>query len=82
MDQNTRATGARLSTTLRAMPALARLQELRLEQALSQDDLATLSGVNRTTIVRLEGGDPRARPSTVRKIARALRVKPAELMGK
>jgi DNA-binding XRE family transcriptional regulator len=61
------------------MAALTRLRELRLDAALSQEDLAKKARVARTTIVRLEKGDPNVLPSTRRKLARALRVKPAEL---
>jgi transcriptional regulator with XRE-family HTH domain len=63
------------------MPALPRLRELRLREALSQRDLAELAGVAHTTVVRLEAGDRNANPSTVRKLAAALKVKPRELMG-
>jgi DNA-binding XRE family transcriptional regulator len=35
--------------------------------------------VARTTIIRLEAGDPDALPPTVKKLARALHVKPFEL---
>jgi DNA-binding XRE family transcriptional regulator len=62
------------------VPALPNLKELRVRAALSQRDLAKLAGVAHTTIVRLEAGDPNVLPSTTRKIARALHVKPAELM--
>jgi DNA-binding XRE family transcriptional regulator len=61
-------------------PALAHLRALRRRAALSQRDLAKLAGVAHTTIVRLEAGDPNIRPSTVRKLAGALKVKPADLM--
>ena len=79
MEYNSGATRARRSRTLGGMSALTRLHDLRLHQALSQEDLAKLSGVDRTTIIRLEGGEPNPRPSTIRKLARALRVKPTEL---
>jgi transcriptional regulator with XRE-family HTH domain len=59
-------------------------QRLRLErhrQALSQDELATVAGISRITVIKLEsdtnGRQPR--PSTVRKLARALGVRPAQL---
>jgi DNA-binding XRE family transcriptional regulator len=61
------------------VPPLIRLRELRLEAALSQADLAERAGVARTTIVRLEAGDPNVLPSTLRKLARALRCKPTDL---
>jgi len=63
------------------VPALANLKTLRTRRALSQRDLAKLAGVAHTTIVRLEGGDPNVLPSTLRKIARALKVKPEEVIG-
>jgi transcriptional regulator with XRE-family HTH domain len=57
---------------------VARLREQRLRAALSQDELARLAGVSRYTVMKLEGGRD-AWPQTVRKLARALRIKPAEL---
>jgi transcriptional regulator with XRE-family HTH domain len=51
---------------------------LRNFQALSQEDLAEKAGVGRTTIARGEHGE-HIRPSSVRKIARALGVRPHEL---
>ena len=65
--------------TLTTVPALSRLREFRLRAALTQDELATRAGVARTTIIRLEQGDPNVQPSTLRKLARALKVKPADL---
>ncbi|HYW90557.1 MAG TPA: helix-turn-helix transcriptional regulator [Chloroflexota bacterium] len=61
------------------MAPLSRLRDLRLNAALSQDDLAKLAGVTRTTIIRLEQGEPNPIPSTVRKLAEALNVKPQAL---
>jgi len=61
------------------VPALTRLRDLRLRAAMSQADLAKRSNVARTTIVRLEQGDPNVLPSTLRKLAKALRVKPTYL---
>jgi transcriptional regulator with XRE-family HTH domain len=57
-----------------------RLLTLRLEAALSQEELAARARVSRMTIVRAEQGKP-VRLSSVRKIARALRVRPRDLMG-
>jgi transcriptional regulator with XRE-family HTH domain len=59
---------------------LTRLRETRQRAALSQADLAERAGVARTTIIRLEAGDPNVLPSTLRKLARALRVRPRDLM--
>jgi transcriptional regulator with XRE-family HTH domain len=58
---------------------LSRLREVRERAALSQDDLAQRAGLTRVTVTRLEGGQP-ARPSTTRRLARALGVRVAELM--
>jgi transcriptional regulator with XRE-family HTH domain len=70
---------AERSTIVRGVPRLIRLRELRLQSAMSQADLAERAGVARTTIIRLEAGDPNVLPSTLRKLARALRVKPVNL---
>ncbi len=75
--------GLRLTTDLtsvRLVPRLVRLRELRMRAAMTQIDLAERSGVARTTIIRLEGGEPNPLPSTVRKLARALKVKPHALL--
>ena len=50
----------------------------RTRLALSQDDLAEAAGVGRATIARGERGQP-IRPSSVRKLAKALGVKPWDL---
>ena len=55
-----------------------RLREQREKRAFSQQELADRSGVSRTTIIKLEGGRG-AWPQTVRKLARALKVDPADL---
>jgi transcriptional regulator with XRE-family HTH domain len=55
-----------------------RLRSVRLQVALSQEELAARSGVSRTTIIKLEAGRE-AWPQTVRKLAAALGVKPADL---
>ena len=56
-----------------------RLRELRERAALSQEDLAERSNVSRATIADLESGKRSARPSTRRKLAEALSVRPDEL---
>ncbi len=57
-----------------------RLRRARERRALSQRDLARLSGVAYTTIARLERDRHRPIPSTVRKLAAALGVDPAWLL--
>ena len=55
------------------------LRELRAEQVLSQQDLATRAGVSKTTVVQIEAGRIRPHPSTVRKLAAALGLPAREL---
>jgi transcriptional regulator with XRE-family HTH domain len=62
------------------MPVLKKLRYHRHAQALTQRELADLSGVTQVTIIHAEkGGD--TRPSTLRKLATALKVKPLDLIG-
>jgi DNA-binding XRE family transcriptional regulator len=56
------------------------LSVYRTWAGLSQEELAELSGVARNTISRLERGHQPARPSTARKLAKALGTTPKELM--
>jgi len=48
---------------------------------MSQEDLAEKSGVARDTISKLETGQRRAYPSTIRKLAAGLDVEPRMLLG-
>lgn len=59
---------------------LPRLKAWRRRRALALRDLAAQSGVGVNTINRLERGHQAARPSTVRRLAAALGIDPAELM--
>jgi transcriptional regulator with XRE-family HTH domain len=63
----------------RSIP-LPYLQELRQSQGLSQRDLGRLAKVSSGTVYRLENGLRGAYPGTVRKLASALEVSPAELV--
>jgi transcriptional regulator with XRE-family HTH domain len=56
-----------------------RLRELREERGFSQYGLAQESGVGRSTIAALEGGERGAQPNTVHALARALGVTVPEL---
>jgi transcriptional regulator with XRE-family HTH domain len=58
-----------------------RLRLLRLRAVMSQEQLADRSGVARDTISKLETGQRRAYPSTIRKLALGLEVRPQMLMG-
>jgi HTH-type transcriptional regulator, competence development regulator len=49
---------------------------------ISQRDLSALARIPQPTIAVLEGGKRRAQPRTVRRLAEALGVEPAELVRK
>ena len=55
------------------------LRRLRLERFLSQAELARRSGLSKFTLNRLEAGDQAPTSRTVRLLAAALEVPPAEL---
>jgi transcriptional regulator with XRE-family HTH domain len=61
--------------------SLPRLRELREQRFLSQRELAEKARVSPATIANLEMGHTAPRPSTARKLARALGVPPAALLG-
>jgi transcriptional regulator with XRE-family HTH domain len=56
-----------------------RLKQLREEAVLTVHELAEASGVSDDTISKIENGQRVARPSTLRKLASALNVRPQEL---
>lgn len=56
-----------------------RLRRERLRRALTQAELATLAGIPRETVVRYETGHRCPRPATVRKIAKALKVRAEDI---
>ena len=59
---------------------MERLKELRRERVLSLRELEERSGVSYNTIWRIEDGRQGAHPRTIRKLAEALGVEPAELL--
>ena len=59
---------------------MKKLRELRRLRVLTLRELEEESGVSYNTIWRLENGHREARPSTIRKLATALGVDPAELV--
>lgn len=65
----------------KCVPKLTRLRLVRERRALSQIDLADAADVAQTTLSRLENGTTSAQPRTLRKLAKVLRVDPAELIG-
>lgn len=62
------------------MVKLPHLRYWRELHALTQRDLALMSGVSRPTIARIETGATNPYPGTVRKLAQALDVAPSYLM--
>jgi len=56
-----------------------RVRVLRLQHALTQQELADRAGISRNTLIELEQNSRATRPMTVRKIARALGVVPQRL---
>jgi transcriptional regulator with XRE-family HTH domain len=57
------------------------LKLIRETRVLSRKELARQSNVAESTIYRAECGQTKLRPSTVRKLARALSVPPDELLS-
>jgi len=57
-----------------------RLKQLRIEQAMTQEELAQAAGIGKNTVNRLETNATEPRPPTLRKLARALGVEPRELV--
>ena len=57
----------------------ARLKAQRIEQALTQGELAAKAGVSSNTVARLERNETEPHMPTVRKLAAALGVHPREL---
>ena len=58
-----------------------RLKELRIRRAMTQNELAEAAGIGKNTVNRIERNHTEPRPPTLRKLADALRVEPAELIG-
>ena len=58
-----------------------RLRDLRVLRALTQEELAEKADVGTNTVARLERDESEPHMSTLRKLARALEVDPAELIG-
>jgi transcriptional regulator with XRE-family HTH domain len=63
------------------MVVLGNLRWYREQEALTQQELAKKAGVTRLTVMLLEQGKQQPRPATTRKLAKALRVKPADLIS-
>jgi transcriptional regulator with XRE-family HTH domain len=59
---------------------LYRIRELREGLAMTQQELADRAQLSRTTVVRIENDQIGARPPIIKRLARALKVKPAVLI--
>lgn len=59
----------------------ARVREERTRQGLSQEALAEKSGLHRTYIGSVERGERNVSIDNIERIAKALDVKPADLLG-
>ncbi len=57
-----------------------RLKDLRIEQALTQRELADKAGIGVNTLNRIELNETEPHMSTIRKLARALGVEPRRLV--
>jgi transcriptional regulator with XRE-family HTH domain len=62
------------------MVTLGNLRYYRELNSLTQQELAEMAGVTRLTVMLLEQGKQQPRPATTRKLAKALKLKPADLM--
>jgi len=58
-----------------------KLRKLRRRRVLTLEELAEKAGVGRNTIWRLEHDVMGAQPRTIRKLAKALDVKPEDLVA-
>ncbi len=56
-----------------------RLKEWRRYRALTQRELALAAGLTQSTVALIEVGKQSPRPTTMRKLATALKVQPEEL---
>ena len=57
------------------------LKRLRTLNALTQEELANKAGLTPAAVARIERNEAEPRPSTLRKLAAALGVKPAQIVG-
>ena len=59
-----------------------RIKHLRDARALTQDELAEKAGITVAALSRIERNNAEPRPTTRRKLAKALGVDPSELLPK
>jgi transcriptional regulator with XRE-family HTH domain len=56
------------------------LKRQRIRKALTQEELARRAGLTTASVARIERNETEPRMSTLRKLAQALKVDPAELV--
>jgi len=59
---------------------IMRLKQLRADQGMTQETLAKKAGISRVYVARLETGKQDPTLTTLKKLAKALKVKVAELV--
>ncbi len=57
------------------------LKQKRIRRALTQEELAQKAGLTTASVARIERNETEPRMSTLRKLAKALDIDPAELVG-
>ena len=57
-----------------------KLDLLMAEKCLTSEKLSKITGVSQVTIARMKNGTQKPRPITIGKIAKALEIKPEELI--
>jgi transcriptional regulator with XRE-family HTH domain len=57
------------------------LKRQRIRKALTQEELARHAGLTTASVARIERNETEPRMSTLRKLAKALNIDPAELVG-
>jgi len=57
-----------------------RLRWYREQAVLTQKELANLAGISPLSVMKIELGDQQPRPKTIRALAKALRIKPQDLL--
>lgn len=63
------------------MEISAKIKDLRISKAMSQEDLALSSGLSPSTIGRIERGLSRPRPETLQLLAKGLGISPEDFSG-
>src|SRR5215208_3364836 len=79
-DEMSRRVGGLIATIEAVVHIWERLRRLREERALRQEDLAKLAGIGKNTVNRIEKNRTEPHMTTIRKLADALKVDPADLV--